>query len=159
LIQKLIDHENAFYKGNARLSSTKTKILVTGMSQIRLYEYMFQMWRIDPYVLCIRTLNHIWNMYSYNRIWKFAVIGLMESVEFARVQNLEFSALGACSKSLSAKPNRSWCTISGVSTNVAFSKNHKKFSNLSVLQIRYLRRTVLPIHRNWFDQDVKLIDV
>ncbi len=44
------------------------------MSQIRLYEYMFQMWRIDLYALCIRTFNHIWNMYSYNRIWEIAVI-------------------------------------------------------------------------------------
>jgi hypothetical protein len=31
----------------------------TAMSQLWLYEYMFQMWRIDPYVLCIRTFNHI----------------------------------------------------------------------------------------------------
>jgi hypothetical protein len=31
--------------------------LTTGMSQMRLYEYMFQMWRIDPYALCIRTFN------------------------------------------------------------------------------------------------------
>ncbi len=46
----------------------------TAMSQIRLYEYMFQMWRIDPYALCIRTFNHIWNMYSYNRIWETAVM-------------------------------------------------------------------------------------
>jgi hypothetical protein len=44
------------------------------MSQIRLYEYIFQMWRIDPYVLCIRTFNHIWNMYLYNRIWDIPVI-------------------------------------------------------------------------------------
>jgi hypothetical protein len=29
-----------------------------------LYEYIFQMWRIDPYALCIRTFNRIWNMYS-----------------------------------------------------------------------------------------------
>ncbi len=35
-----------------------------------IYEYMFQMWRIDPYALCIRILNHIWNIYSYNRIWE-----------------------------------------------------------------------------------------
>ncbi len=40
---------------------------------MRLYEYMFQMWRIDPYALCIRTFNHIWNMYSYNRIWGIVV--------------------------------------------------------------------------------------
>jgi hypothetical protein len=46
---------------------------ITATSQIRLYEYMFQMWRIDPYALCIRILNHIWNMCSYNRIWEIAV--------------------------------------------------------------------------------------
>jgi hypothetical protein len=34
-------------------------ILFTAMSQLWLYEYMFQMWRIDPYTLCIRTFNHI----------------------------------------------------------------------------------------------------
>ncbi len=36
------------------------------MSQLWLYEYMFQIWRIDPYALCKRTFNHIWNMYSYS---------------------------------------------------------------------------------------------
>jgi hypothetical protein len=45
----------------------------TAMSQLWLYEYMFQMWTIDPYALCIRTFSHIWNMYSYNRIWEIAV--------------------------------------------------------------------------------------
>jgi hypothetical protein len=45
----------------------------TAISQLWLYEYMFQMWRIDPYVLCIRSFNHIWNMYSYNRIWEIGV--------------------------------------------------------------------------------------
>jgi hypothetical protein len=49
---------------------------------MRLYEYMFQMWRIDPYVLCIRTFNHIWNMYSYNRIWEIVVLRIEISEVF-----------------------------------------------------------------------------
>jgi Leucine-rich repeat (LRR) protein len=31
----------------------------TGISQLRIYEFMSQMWRIDPFALCIRTFNHI----------------------------------------------------------------------------------------------------
>jgi hypothetical protein len=43
-------------KNSTQVTSLKK---ITAMSQIRLYEYMFQMWRIDLYALCIRTFNHI----------------------------------------------------------------------------------------------------
>ncbi len=65
--------------------------LVTSVQQILncgyINTYMFQMWRIDPYVLCIRTFNHIWNMYSYNHNWEFAVqvqilIGFLFGVDY-----------------------------------------------------------------------------
>jgi hypothetical protein len=41
---------------NARLCFRNRR---TAKSQLWLYEYMFQMWRINPYALCIRTFNRI----------------------------------------------------------------------------------------------------
>jgi hypothetical protein len=63
----------------------------TAMSQLWLYEYMFQMWRIDHYALCIRTFNQIWNMYSYKRIWEIAVSILRF---FCKMQRPEYTFLG-----------------------------------------------------------------
>ncbi len=74
-------------------------ILYTAMSQIRLYEYMFQMWKIDPYALCIRIFNHIWNMYSYNRIWEIAVY----SFERFFSQNYQFFSFSIRRQNLKKK--------------------------------------------------------
>jgi hypothetical protein len=63
-----------------KIPRNRDEISYTVMSQIRLYEYMFQMWRIHLYALCIRTFNHIWNMYSYNRIWEIVVLNFMKSL-------------------------------------------------------------------------------
>jgi hypothetical protein len=45
-------------------------------------------------ILCIRTFNHIWNMYSYNRIWEIAVTkNCSEKSKIFLFQNANFKVL------------------------------------------------------------------
>ncbi len=90
LITSIVSLFIVYFLGIATIFYFYLLCLITAMSQIRLYEYMFQMWRIDLYALCIRTFDHIWNMYSYNRIWDIAVTfwlkTFFEWCEYKRIQ-------------------------------------------------------------------------